>query len=153
MRDLLQNKKIRIIAVFLIVSIISVVWIILKTIKQPNLPVSTPVPVVFGLLKAIPQNGVNTTIVPTSAIEFIFNKSINPNTLIVSINPQSELKYEASQNGRSVFVRVTPFWETNMNYKITLNVQSDEGEKLSQEIQYPLRIIKQTESNLIEKFQ
>lgn len=136
-----------------VLSIISVAWIYFNARNSSQSLLPTPVPAIFGLNRVIPANGVGTTIVPTSAIEFEFNKQINPNTLIVKVEPLDNTNFEISDNLRSVFVRVIPTWKLNTDYTITIEVKSQEGESLPEPLTYPLRIVRQTKSNLIEKFQ
>lgn len=142
-----------VVLVLLVLSIASIVWIYFnaKNSSQSGLP--TPVPAVFGLNKTVPANGVGTTIIPTTAIEFEFNKQINPNTLIVKVEPLDNTNFEISDNLRSVFVRVVPTWKLNTDYTITIEVKSQEGESLPEPLVYPLKIVKQTESGLRERFQ
>lgn len=151
MKKNILNKKFWLFILFLI--IISVFWIFSKKRSENIQPTPTPKVVVFDLLKTVPKNGINTELVPTTAIEFVFNKSINPNSLSVQVDPQTNFTFDISENRRSVFVRTIPYWETNKNYTIILNTQSEEGESLRQEIKYNLFIIEQKESNLVEKFQ
>ncbi len=144
-----MNKRKIIIILLIIVSLASILWIYFKT-KQSNLVIlPTPVPKIFELSGVAPRNGVDATIIPTTAIEFTFNKSINPNTLVVAVEPQAEIQYEASDNRRSVFVRAIPSWEVGVDYKISINVNSEEGETIPQ-INYQLRLKKITESDMVE---
>lgn len=151
MKKIILNKRFWFFVLFLI--IIFSFWTLSKKMSENKQPTPTPKVVVFDLLRTVPKNGVNVELVPTTAVEFVFNKSINPNSLSVQVEPQTDFTFDISDNRRSVFVRAIPSWEIGKNYTINVNTQSEEGEALQQEIKYNLSIIEQEKSDLVEKFQ
>jgi len=146
----LKNKKFILIILF-ILALISIVWIYLKSKGQGVTSLPTPIPRIFQLSGIAPKNGVDATIIPTTAIEFMFNKSIDPDTLVVTIDPETEFSFEVAENRRSFFVRPIPSWTIDQNYMIKIIIESDEGEKIP-EIEYPLRLKKIIESDFNEVF-
>lgn len=144
-------KRIIILFILGILAIISVIWIYSKSKNSNTQPLPTIVPKIFELSNIAPKNGVDVMIIPTTAIEFTFNKSINPNSVVVNIDPAEDIKFETSENRRHVYVRPTSSWEIGKLYTITLSLESDEGEKI-ENINYQLKLKKITESDFNEAF-
>jgi hypothetical protein len=143
-----KTKKIALI-LFFTLSILSIVYIYLKTKSENRVAIPTPIPVVFELQKAIPGNNSEVSILPTQSIEFQFSKAINTNKLILTTTPYEPFTFEKINGNKTLLIRPTPTWEVNRQYQIKFTIESEDGEKLP-EFTYKFKITPMKDSLLTE---
>lgn len=147
------NKKIKIvIGIVFVLALFSIVFIYYQIGKNNKTLIVTPTPIVFELLKSIPENGAVSTILPTSALEFDFSKPIDTSTLNVVMKPYKPFTFDTSDDKTVLFIKSNPAWDVNTKYQISIEVKSQGGESLSAPISYTLNITQQTDSNLTEPY-
>lgn len=146
-----NKKKLLIAAIF--VSLLSIIWIISKTKRQDQpSPTSSPIPLKFELLRANPSYGVGAQIIDTNAVDFKFSKPIDISTLVINIEPKINYSFETDGDKRILYISPNSNWETGQLYNISIDVSSEEGEKLPKKIDYQLQIKEITEGIPAEIF-
>lgn len=93
-------------------------------------PRPTPTPVPFELLGTIPASGSVNVFPVTTAVEFVFSKPINVDTLVLGSVPAENLTFETDQKDAVLFVRAVNGWRLGVKYQITISVTSKDGETL-----------------------
>lgn len=148
----ISKKLKRILIILFVLAIGSIAFVYFQISRNNPIPIATPTPVVFELLKSVPESGTVTTILPTSALEFDFSKPIDPSTLNVVMKPYTPFTFDTSDDKKILFIKSNPAWDIDTKYQISLDVKSQDGESLSSPINYTLNITKQTDSNLTEPY-
>lgn len=143
-----KNKYLLIILTLL--SVLPIVFIWIKISKNSQRIEPLPTPVKFELLKEIPKNGSETSILKTQSIEFQFSKKINKDSLTLTTTPYEPFTIELIDGDKTLLVRPTPTWKEKIEYTIKFTVNSLEGESLDNEIIYKFKIIPMTDSALTE---
>lgn len=145
-----MNKKNKILlAIFIILSVLSIFFIYFQNKKNSGISTPTPKPINFELLKTIPASGSETPILPTSSIEFQFSKEIDIKSLILTTTPYEPFTFDTIDGGKTLLVRPTPAWEVKKNYQIKFTINSIEGETIP-EVIYNFKIVPLTDSPLVD---
>lgn len=128
--DWIKNHKLLLLVSGLF--IVAVIFVFVFQKKKVSIPITpTPKPAKFQLLKTFPQEGVQETSFPTTAIQFSFSKPLNKSATRAEIFPQEKIEVVFANNDQDVFVKPLPFWKLGTSYKIVLYVKSGEGETLN----------------------
>lgn len=153
MKEFFKKNKKRIIVFLIFISILSVFWILSQTKKVPKTtPTPIGAPLQFKLLRTNPAYGVGAQIINTNAIDFKFSKPIDVSTLVVNISPEIEFSFETDEENRVLYIIPNPNWTTDQLYKFLISVNSKDGDKLPEKIEYQLQIKPITTSELTEQF-
>ncbi len=149
-RNLSKTKKV-LIALFSIISSISIVWLFYqKGNNEQDIVIPTPIPVKFEYLKSIPSSGATSTIPATSNVEFYFSIPIDESTADVIISPEIPLSFSSDVKNKSFSIRGIPSWKVDQEYKIILKIKSKDGQELSNEIIYTFKLTKLKDSPMTE---
>ncbi len=125
---MLKNKKIVPVFILLVLSVLSIVWILSKSgVGFRQKPTPTPY-VEFKLIKSVPENNSSGSLLSTSSIEFYFSKPIDISSLVINTNPQTDTIIETDDNNTSLFVRAMEGWQYEVSYKMTIEAKSSTGE-------------------------
>lgn len=141
------KKNWKFITIFILIGSIVFVWLRIRGGANPPPAPTTP----LELIKTSPDSGTQEIPIPTLAIEFIFSKKLDESTLTIKSNPEIKLSHNFGENGKAVFVYPEKEWVYNVQYAITLNVQSEDGSSLENPITYVFTPKKVTRSELNEK--
>ena len=90
----------------------------------------------FEFVRKIPEANEITSHWPVEPVTFVFNKQINPNSIVYQVEPQTETKITHYSSSLMEF-SIVPLngWVENKKYFITINsVSATTGEKLSKPI-------------------
>lgn len=128
---MLRNKKILSILILLVLSFLSVIWILYKSgIKLKQEPTPTP-HVEFKLIKSIPGDNSSDPFLDTSAIEFYFSKPIDVSSVTINVDPETDTVIETDNDNTSLFIRAHRGWKYGTLYKIAVKVKSSVGDIIS----------------------
>lgn len=135
-----------------IVAVLAIVFVVFlsilrgeKTRKAPPTPTPTP----FGLENVYPPPGERPFPSPSLAVEFIFSKEIDPLATIIKIEPF--VRYEVNTPEEKILSIYPPDgWRYEVEYTITLEPVSKEGDRLPAPIVHSFTPLLFTESDLEE---
>jgi len=129
-----KNKKRIFFFALIVLSLVSLLWIIFKTQDDSNTNPSPTPTTKFELIKTIPVNNSTDPLLPTSAIEFYFSKPIKIESLVISSNPKVNIIFELDQNNTVLYVRAEEGWQYGTLYGLTIGVSSKDSEELPEKI-------------------
>ncbi len=148
---ILNNKKLFLLLVLIVLSFISFAWIVSKIRKSEiNTPIPTPESVFFELIRTIPENNSINTIPSTTSILFYFSKPVDLSTLVLNSNPKSNLTFETDNNDTVLYVRNQDGWQYDTQYKITINISSKDKQPLPENINFNFKTTRITRSDMDE---
>lgn len=128
---MIKNKKVVFIFVLFLLSILSIFWILSKSgVKFAQKPTPTPYEE-FKLIKSIPENNSSNPLLDTSSIEFYFSKPIDVSSLVINVEPQTDIVIDTDDNNKALFVHVVGGWQYETLYKMSVEVKSSTGETIS----------------------
>ena len=131
-------KRHKIVVVFgLIVLTVALLVALPKSKKEDIQPVATPPTVSeFRYLRKIPESGEIKSIWGTEPLTFVFNKPIDPNSIIYAISPQVDSKVSVKPETPTQF-SIIPLsgWEANTTYTISITqAAANTGQLLRQNV-------------------
>ena len=148
-KKLTKRTKI-LISLLFIVSLISILWLYSVGQSDQDIPTLTPKPIKYSFVRAIPTSGSTSNIPPTSAIDFYFSKPILESSADVVITPEIPLTFSSDTKLNAFYIRAIPSWKLDTKYTIRINIRSQEGESLSETIEYSFTLKQMKDSLLSE---
>lgn len=153
MRDLIK-KHWKLLLFVIIVATLTLLYLLLKSPSQtatPSVtPIPSPTPIPFELINTFPPPGDNNIVLSNLALQFAFSKPIDIDTAIVIVEPFIFIDKSTDIKGSTLILHPEEDWVFDTTYNLTIEVKSEEGEDLPEEIEYSFTPQSITESDLIE---
>lgn len=134
-------------------SVLLFVFLLKKDIikpTQPPIPTQTPTPMPFELIKIFPPPGERQTPIDNLAINFTFSKPVDVSTTVIQIKPFTSFDVSLSSEGKTLSVYPLERWGYNVEYSITIEPKSLDGQGLPSPINYAFKPTQFTESPMDE---
>lgn len=134
----LKNKKV--LVGFLVISVLSLVYIYYSskktvtstTSQPPSFTSNFPTPRPLQIISSYPNSGKFILTFPVTALTFQFNQQITPNQVRVDVTPSTKLVLSLSPDKYYLNARPEQPWKFNIEYKI--EVYGLGGVKLAENI-------------------
>lgn len=121
----------------------------IKTTRPVPVP-PTPTPVVFELINIYPPAGERQLPLQNLAIDFTFSKPLDVSATLIQIKPFTNFETSTSSKGKVLSIYPLENWEYNIEYAITIEPKSEDGQSLSAAINYTFKPTPFTDSPMIE---
>ena len=142
----LKNKKVLIFLSFIVLSILSLLYLLGNSQRSPiSSTAPSPTPFVSAgplkLLRTEPSSGTYETIWTTTALRFFFNQPISLETLQYKTTPDVSLIKSYGESQDILSLRPAKEWKPDTSYKITITkLQTSSGNSLDSPIEFEYKI-------------
>lgn len=121
-----------------------------KKNRQDQVLLPSPTPKTAFVLIASPVSGKRDVVIDNLALDFVFNKEIDKNSVFIDTKPKTEVKFSFSQDGRTLFVFPVAEWIYDQEYTLSIQLNSIFGDNLEKEVSYSFTPVFPKDSDLDE---